>query len=1246
MSEADDEARPVSRTLAQDHAMETTTTVPDTRRTSTSSAGGPSMQASQASMMSEGARRQRPRPLDYGSTQSSTPNRLHTTISPQGPGPAPATLTRRPTSRRMPSSAAPHRGQAFSVDDDPEEVDKDLKLERTHSKPAVPQRDRQLRRQQSTLRRRPTALAQLPTLKTVESEEREDRDEEVIVSGNDAAVSAVPPQGDGHGEPHPEETMHGEVEEEVEERVEEEEEPTTAEDEGDSDDDDSNNEDGEDDDDDEDLSDTESFTLKDRQEAINETHPFGIRIWKPALYKKSRSVTRNAEGDIHSAPGGNVSRWLYVFNILWTLIFGWWLAVLASIGGIVNLVLYATLGVESCHDYGRVLLNLAHYLFYPFGKYVELERDEAYLAEDEGEGRSITEYERWQTGDLEEGRLFFGPTDINRSIIGRRRDEVEDLDVPADETDSLLGPRRRGASSGREAASPSSPGTKAQKSRAKKRLFGRGKWNLGRVVFFLSFYFLLTPCLFLVSGVCWFLVFTIPMGKVTLLVFYHLRRHPLALSFHTDSHYARTGTSILAAQRDNGTGPNSAILLCTYRAVGLKYWKYTIDGTNIFLINLLGLVAFTILDYFVLGSALGIRNALTSPAVVFALALASIVPLAYFIGQAVASISAQSSMGVGATINAFFSTVVEVFLYCVALKQGKAQLVEGSIIGSIFAGILFLPGLSMCFGALKRKTQRFNVRSAGVTSTMLLFAVIGAFGPTLFYQIYGSHELKCHQCVVLDPEDGDCRRCFFAQVPVGGLDDRFYVQAVRPYIWFASVCLFLSYGVGLLFTLRTHAAVIWNNEPEEKGGKDGLGGGTVKGGEERHGLGLDSVAGAARPGMLRGETAATVGSLAGGNVRESLMYKRILNQSLRQAGLLSLVGTVKRRDNMEGEDEQQQQRFGTKPGGEQQQQQQIPFLVPPKTPTEGDTASAKSLRLQGLSGEDSRALMQQMAEMSATAATVAARDATRAPRKAQMMATTPTTTVHGRHHSKDGGAGGKDGGSIHETTTLLDSATKPTTEDPHAVPPAAPAAPPAGGGHDAPNWSRTKSAVILLTATLAYAVIAEILVDTVDAVLSHIDLDEKFLGITLFALVPNTTEFLNAISFAMNGNVALSMEIGSSYALQVMLLQIPCLVLFSGVYGQFIDPGDVVDHTFNMIFPQWDMVTVILGVFLMGWVVGEGKSNYFKGSTLIFTYLVFIVGFWFSGYTDLDSRGGSRYDSGSPVETYRTIGRGRSGIAY
>ena len=42
-----------------------------------------------------------------------------------------------------------------------------------------------------------------------------------------------------------------------------------------------------------------------------------------------------------------------------------------------------------------------------------------------------------------------------------------------------------------------------------------------------------------------------------------------------------------------------------------------------------------------------------------------------------------------------------------------------------------------------------------------------------------------------------------------------------------------------------------------------------------------------------------------------------------------------------------------------------------------------------------------------------------------------------------------------------------------------------------------------------------------DVVLEGSGIDEKFLGVTLFALVPNTTEFMNAISFAMNGNIAL-----------------------------------------------------------------------------------------------------------------------------
>ncbi|KKA22065.1 Calcium permease family membrane transporter [Rasamsonia emersonii CBS 393.64] len=979
-------------------------------------------------------------------------SQLGSTQTPQSPAIAPqADKARKPSVMRRMSSKrpTPHRGQEFSVDDDADEVEQDNALQQQAANPESSPRIHPLRRKSSTLRRR--AKAQMTTLSRRSS--RTDGDDESRLLEPDSETSRESSSQDQDGE----------------------------------------NEDGH-------VSDAESFTLKDRQEAINETHPFGIRIWKPALYKKNRSVEKTAEGDIHSSPGGRaVACFLCAFS-------------------------------PNAVDYGRVFFGLSRYLLYPFGSFVRLETDEHYAEEDEGEGRSISEYEQWQSGDLEHGQLFFGPLN-NRSLIGRRRNSI---DSAASEHDSLLGRTGRGQCHG------------GNPPKSKRRLFGRGEWSLGRVVFFTFFYFLIGPLMLLVSLICWMMVFWIPMGRVMNILVDHLRRHPLALSFHSDTTYTRLPSS-----------PSSSILVCTYRAAGLRYWKYTIDGTNIFFINLLGVVAFAIFDYWILGVTLGIKSWLTHPGLVFTLALLSIIPLAYFIGQAVASISAQSSMGLGAAVNAFFSTIVEVYLYCVALSEGKAQLVEGSLIGSIFAGILFLPGLSMCFGAIKRKTQRFNVKSAGVTSTMLLFAVIAAFGPTLFYQIYGSHELNCRSCVHhSNPGDRDCRRCYFSQVPA--VNDKFFLKAVQPYSWFAAVFLFLSYVIGLWFTLRTHAAVIWTTEGDEK-----------KAAHATHESSLHDI----RQSNLANGPYVTGADMQSqrNSIRDSQLYKRILGQSLKQVGLSDSSW-----EQVEG---------SSVPDGA------TPHVVPPRQNSSDDHPG---LNLRGLTEEDNENLARQVAEVAATAAAVAARDAARSQRKSSVN---PQAT--GRQHHKTPGA-----------------RTGPVAED-HDDAGAPLDSSHSSGGHDAPNWGKAKSSIILLVATLLYAVIAEMLVNTVDVVLDNVDIDEKFLGITLFALVPNTTEFLNAISFAMNGNIALSMEIGSAYALQVCLLQIPALVLYSAVHARFIEPDELLSHSFNLIFPQWDMVTVILCVFLL---------------------------------SNMEIMGVDRFDTLAlgPIapERFYTIGRTSSGVAY
>lgn len=1048
-----------------------------------------------------------------------------------------------PITRRASSNTqAPYRGGVFSVDDATDEVEAD------HAQ-------RHISYAHSSTRRRTVAP---PSLSRVHSRTSNVDEEDELDSQATPSVRPDSSRGNNHME-NPEDMDDEEIDEEEEEEVDEAEVEVDIEDE-----------------DDADLSDAESFTLKDRQQAINETHPFGIRLWKPALYKKDRSVQKTAEGDIHSSPGGRVNRWLLLFNLIWTLCFGWWMAAIAFIGAMVCFLFAAA---SSGREYGRVLWGLAGYLFYPFGKFISLEQQEAYLDEDQGEGRSISEYEQWQSGDLEYGRLFFGP-ERNRSIIGRSR---RSIDSAPSETDSLLGRTARSVNPS-DSDLPSS----------KRRLFGRGKWTIGRVIFFLFFYLLLLPSLFIASGICWLLVFWIPMGKVTMLLIDHLRRHPLALNFGSD----------ISMARDPDAAHSSTIIVCTYRAVGSKYWKYTVDGTNIFLINLMAVVLFVVLDWLVLVGVFHIEHFVTSQAFLFVAGLFSIIPLAYFIGQAVASISAQSSMGVGAAINAFFSTIVEVFLYCIALKQGKGQLVEGSIVGSIFAGVLFLPGLSMCFGAIKRKTQRFNARSAGVTSTMLLFAVIGAFGPTLFYQIYGSHELSCLDCVNFgdahseDPRARDCKRCFFSQTPA--LDDRFYLEAVRPYCYLAACLLFLSYIIGLWFTLRTHAAVIWNTEIDEKKHED-------------HPAFQQPGRSAMHP----------VADTTGTDIRETSAYKRILGQSLRQAGLHP-------HDSIGGSS-------GVTATGTTRGNGSV-HLVPPKASVTSDNVVC----IPGLSEADSQNLAHHVAEIAATAATFAV-----LPRGSSAR------NVHASGHKASQSA----------TPAMRSVAAFPIEDEAaahvHAGHTAAGAGAAGSDGHDAPNWSRLKSAVILMGATVLYAVIAEILVDSVDVVLEGYSIDEKFLGITLFALVPNTTEFLNAISFAMNGNIALSMEIGSAYALQVCLLQIPALVLYSAFYSPTTQPisepdMDLAHYTFSLLFPQWDMVTVILCVFLLSYMYGEGKSNYFKGSILLLSYLVVIIGFYFSGFTaGANDLGINRFDrmggDGTYVsyaDSFKTIGRKSSGFAY
>lgn len=106
------------------------------------------------------------------------------------------------------------------------------------------------------------------------------------------------------------------------------------------------------------------------------------------------------------------------------------------------------------------------------------------------------------------------------------------------------------------------------------------------------------------------------------------------------------------------------------------------------------------------------------------------------------------------------------------------------------------------------------------------------------------------------------------------------------------------------------------------------------------------------------------------------------------------------------------------------------------------------------------------------------------------------TPSNPEHHPTDSSSAAARGDNL-----VVGSAPVPASAFIHAREPEEEAEEEEAAGHDSPNWSKVKSFTILFGCTLLYSIVAEILVDTVDEVMKNLAVDEKFLGLTLFALV-------------------------------------------------------------------------------------------------------------------------------------------------
>src|SRR5947208_12112662 len=167
----------------------------------------------------------------------------------------------------------------------------------------------------------------------------------------------------------------------------------------------------------------------------------------------------------------------------------------------------------------------------------------------------------------------------------------------------------------------------------------------------------------------------------------------------------------------------------------------------------------------------------------FVLSVLAIVPLAALLSNATESVAAKTGDTVGGLLNATLGNLTELVIALAALRAGQYTLVKASVAGAIVANTLFLLGASFLLGGLKHHVQEYNRVNARLQTSLLFLATVAMLVPS-----------------AVSEADSAVVSTFMQKLSVG-----------------LSVLLIAAYGLGLVFSLKTHRAFFGGADRAETG---------------------------------------------------------------------------------------------------------------------------------------------------------------------------------------------------------------------------------------------------------------------------------------------------------------------------------------------------------------------------------------------------------------------------------------------
>mmetsp|Transcript_26346 Transcript_26346/g.63519 ORF Transcript_26346/g.63519 Transcript_26346/m.63519 type:complete len:425 (+) Transcript_26346:472-1746(+) len=157
------------------------------------------------------------------------------------------------------------------------------------------------------------------------------------------------------------------------------------------------------------------------------------------------------------------------------------------------------------------------------------------------------------------------------------------------------------------------------------------------------------------------------------------------------------------------------------------------------------------------------------------------------------------------------------------------------------------------------------------------------------------------------------------------------------------------------------------------------------------------------------------------------------------------------------------------------------------------------------------------------------------------------------------------------------------------------------GGEEEEQILTFKESIIWLAIdTLLISGFSEVLVGSIEGSAESWKVPKVFIGVIVIPIVGNAAEHASAVLVAMKGKMELALGIAFGSAVQIALFGVPVAVIVAWM----------MDKPLSLDFHVFESASVLTSVLAVGFLVGDGESNYLKGAMLVVAYIIVAAAFF------------------------------------